>query len=88
MNEKEKAKELIERFMPWSDGVERQEDEDQILEHKYNTKKCALICVEEIIDENQEIDKNNVPDLDTIQKLSERLKFWNKVKQEILDYEL
>jgi hypothetical protein len=46
MTLKEKAKELVGKFMPYADGVDIQEDHDQIEKHLENAKQCALIAVE------------------------------------------
>lgn len=52
MNEKEKAEELVDIYLPWADGVERQEDDDQVLEHLINAKRCAIMCVDELIEQS------------------------------------
>ena len=49
MTPKEKAKELVDKYECYADGVDRQEDNDQIEEHLENIKQCALIAVDEVL---------------------------------------
>jgi len=42
MELKQKAKELVDRFIPFTDGMTRTEEVE-------NAKQCALICVDEMI---------------------------------------
>ena len=73
--QQKKAKELVENYMPLADGVDRQEDHDQIEEHIENAKQCAIICVDEIISELATI--NN----DESFNVSKYGNFWQQVKQ-------
>lgn len=70
MTPKEKAKELYELFNPI---VEKEDFYHDDVEHE-NSKKAALICVDEII---QAIDwhKFEVP--------NKQFEYWQEVKQEI-----
>jgi len=70
MTPQEKAIELVDEFMPYADGVDRQEDHDQIEEHLENAKQCALIAVVEII---------NVLAKD----INPLINYWFEVKKEI-----
>jgi hypothetical protein len=83
---KEKAEELVDKYICYADGVDRQEDHDQIEEHLENAKQCALITVEEI----QKIvpyrpatfinlKTNEVQEIMGFDEGS----YWEKVKQEI-----
>jgi hypothetical protein len=69
MNQKEKAKDLIEKYMPYANGIDEQEDHDQIEEHLENAKQCALIAIYEIF--------NILPDA------PEFWEYWEEVKKEI-----
>ena len=73
MTAKEKAKELVDSFSPYSDYNECDvftQRENQLK----NAKQCALICVDEFIDA---LSFNSSP---TAEGLTE---FYEKVKQEI-----
>lgn len=67
MSPKEKAKELVERFKPYSDY---QEDDcfSEVERMLINAKQCALIAVEELI-------RNSFPGVIKCH--------WEEVKQEI-----
>ncbi len=83
----EKAKELVNKFIDYSDPTFEEEDGDGSLhltfcaiEQFNNAIKCALICVEEIIE--------NISDISTYGssvelKWRERMIYWEEVKQEI-----
>ena len=69
MTPKEKAKELLEKFMQPIDKL-----------HKYpmcfdTAKQCALIAVNEVLNDDWYIT--------TLEDLAERRKYWRQVKQEI-----
>jgi len=68
MTPKEKAKELVEKF-ELIERAERYEDELNLFE----AKQCALICVEEILNDNP-----NIYDSDRLNH-----KYWKEVKEEI-----
>ena len=73
MTPQEKAKELYEKFIIYTD-VDIQNSKVEI----YNTKQCALIAVDEIISELEDIMNF------TGNKLSLKLiKYWKEVKIEI-----
>jgi hypothetical protein len=76
MTLKEKAKELVGKFMPYADGVDIQEDHDQIEKHLENAKQCALIAVDEIIEHIE----NSYHNEDIIKGAKS---YWIEVKQEI-----
>ena len=63
MTAKDKAKELVDRFCKHQSDDYPNSDED------YHAKKCALICVDEIV-------KNTL-------QVSQVLDYWQEVKQEI-----
>ena len=74
--QQKKAKELVENYMPLADGVDRQEDHDQIEEHIENAKQCAIICVDEIIKIAVDISDD----------ITWTKGFWQEVKEEIINY--
>ena len=74
--QQKKAKELVENYMPLADGVDRQEDHDQIEEHIENAKQCAIICVDEILKIAVDISDD----------ITWTKGFWHQVKQEIINY--
>jgi uncharacterized protein (DUF2164 family) len=67
MKPEEKAKELVEKFRRYISA-----DED--LEYEYS-KQCAIIAVEEVIEELSEHQYSNEIDISK--------DFWNEVKNEI-----
>ena len=70
MTPKEKAKELVERFIPFS-------MDNHIEKYAIHIgKQCALICVDEIIKEY-----TTLPHFGELYE--ENIEYWNKVKQEI-----
>lgn len=84
--EQQKAKDLIEKFMPLADGVDRQEDHDQIEEHIENAKQCAILCVDEIINSSPTNPlKGGYIELYS-DMIDEAIVFWQTVKQEIINY--
>lgn len=64
MTEKDKAKELVDRFCKHQSDDYPNSDED------YHAKKCALICVDEILDAVTTI-------------ADKKFDFYTEVKQEI-----
>ena len=85
MTPKEKAKELINKYLPYADGVERQEDEDQIIEHYENAKQCALIAVDEMLNYVSVIERHETADCAFGGSFDgdEYFKFLQQVKTEI-----
>lgn len=78
MTTKDKAKELVEKFYPFaycSDGNNSMNRNYQIEE---NSKQCALICVDEIINANvqEEFEGHMVDEIGAVD-------YWREVKQEI-----
>jgi hypothetical protein len=74
MKAKEKANELVESFLPYSDYNECDvftQRENQLK----NAKQCALICIDEIIKELTEEISPSVHGF--------RHNYWKEVKQEI-----
>jgi hypothetical protein len=69
-NTKEKAKELVEKFMPFISGADRYNTTLGIYDTEIS-KQCALIAVDELIYETQ----FEVPNI--------RQRYWIDVKQEI-----
>ena len=76
MGAKEKAKELVVRFNKYSycynEGSLYIKEGDLI----WNSKQCALICVDEIIKELKDIEKNE-------HYTYERVLYYERVKKEI-----
>lgn len=78
MTPKEKAKELVNKYKPFvycysgSGMLINEEDEGVILN---NSKQCALIAVDEILNDDWYI-----PSFD---EMMERKKYWEQVKNEI-----
>ena len=72
---KEKAAELVEKFLPVALNHEFGKTESQA--QLDNAKQCALIAVEEVI----QIEKHNIASNLLIH--GDRLEFWQQVKQEL-----
>jgi hypothetical protein len=82
MTAKEKASELISKYSmitKWKMGV----DQDYVLEQ---AKKCALIAVDELIDEFCAMDKFIGEAMESIYPLSAYIQYWLEVKQEIKNF--
>jgi hypothetical protein len=71
MTPKEKAKELVDKYLKVSFGVV----EEYIPVPIVFAKQCALIAVDEIIASN--------PNLKWFAKLDDSIKYWQEVKKEI-----
>ena len=72
MKPKEKAKELVDRFTPMATDI----TPIQTIEKDYRwAKKCALICVDEII--------NNFGMTKQFYTSYSAVQYWQEVKQEI-----
>jgi len=70
MTPEEKAKELVNKFRPYSyssDGLNSMEREYQIED---NSKQCALIAVDELINYSEEWDDSE---------------YWQEVKHEVIN---
>lgn len=78
MGEKEKAKELIEKFIPyahfWVHDFGNQKDYN--IERLENAKQCALICVDEMLHVSWFTHKNKI-----------EYRYWQNVKTEIENFE-
>jgi hypothetical protein len=74
MTPKEKAYELFEKFLPILGGIEKK---DWVYFHGEEAKQCALIAVDEIINQ---FDVH--PSVQTHFKY-DKLIYWQEVKQEI-----
>lgn len=68
MTPKEKARELINRYRPYAYGNDNQEDYEQTFYYK----QCALIAVDEILN-----NKNSPLDYES------DIEYWQEVKTEI-----
>tara|TARA_R110000851_G_scaffold302743_1_gene460114 strand:+ start:80 stop:343 length:264 start_codon:yes stop_codon:yes gene_type:complete len=85
MTPKEKAKELVERFL----SLDMYDYEDYVywLE-KENAKQCALICVDEILKANEKISLKGLSETmqtnDILCQLTDNAMYWQEVKQEII----
>ncbi len=71
MTPKEKALELYKKLVIHIQRYDEYVDERS----KFNTKQCALIAVDEILDEIQPFELGY--------EYTSKIKFWNNVKQEI-----
>ena len=72
MTSKEKAKELVDKFLPYSYYHEMDNSMNRNYQQEDNAKQCALICVNEIIDSSKEYFKNTTYD-----------EYWEEVLTEI-----
>lgn len=81
MEEKAKAKELIDKFLPYANKGGYYTDVEYItgIDEIKNAKQCALICVDEIL-EAIDWHENEFPNTE--------IEYWEKVKTEIENYEL
>lgn len=78
MEAKEKAKELVEKFVKYADYL----DENLIPDIDYNAKQCALICVDEIMD-SLDIDSTVFCDFKDYMAIEKLHDYWQEVQQEI-----
>lgn len=69
MRTKDKAKELVEKFLPYSYYHEMDDSINRNYQQEDNAKQCALIAVDEILN-------NCIKDIADVY-------YWKKVKQEI-----
>lgn len=70
MSPKEKAKELVEKFLPYSYYHEMDNSMNRNYQQEDNAKQCALICVDEILSAVTTI-------------ADKRYEYYKEVKQEI-----
>ena len=75
MNAKGKAKELVDRFLPYSYYHEMDNSMNRSYQQEDNSKQCALICVDEIL--KNEHDYTNTPYEEN------NIDYWKEVKIEI-----
>lgn len=93
MKTKEKAKELVEKYIEYT---QEWSEIDGYVINMYNAKQCALIAVDEILNikgnlnfdyvwyEQRETDINNWFDTESIIPIRmHALEYWQEVKQEI-----
>ena len=73
MKAKEKAKELVEKFMPFIEGADRYNTTLGIYDIDIS-KQCALIAVDELIEESYFTDG-----------YYDRQDYWQQVRQEIIN---
>ena len=75
MTPKEKAKELVNKFLQVYDGRVPQ------------AKKCTLICIDELLESNEKISLKDLSETmqtnDILCQLTDNAMYWQKVKQEI-----
>lgn len=89
MTPKEKAKELIEKFYKEiSHGNIIEAEYEELFLYQKSAKQCALICVEEQIknakgNRNEYVNSQSNPV--AISYFVENIKYWQEVKQEIVD---
>ena len=77
MTPKEKAKELVEKFIPYTRVFHEVLGWEDYID---SAKQCALIAVDEIINSNY---KNTLNDLGYRYTVNELNDYWQEVKQEI-----
>lgn len=78
MTPEEKAKELIEKFKPLAFGV----TEDL---YTKNAKACAIMCVDEIISELEEVYQQLSHNVYSKEIIGEHGNYWQQVKQSIIN---
>jgi len=79
MTTKEKAKELVNKFRDFADGIDSETDRFSPNIEKKNAKQCALITVDEILEVVKFYERQNGRLLiDNI-----RVMYWQEVKKEI-----
>jgi hypothetical protein len=71
-NQKEKAKELVEKFMPFISGADRYNTTLGIYDTEIS-KQCALIAVDELIKSSPQKPRS----------YTDTMLYWEEVKQEI-----
>ena len=92
MTSKEKAKELIEKFMPYmycymGSGMLSNDYNEKVAID--NAKKCALITVDEIIKVCPYLDSSNRVDLNELDApIEQYVSFWEEVQIEIQRFKL
>ena len=73
---KDKARELVNRFLQIYDGRVPQ------------AKQCALICIDEILEANEKISLKGLSETmqtnDILCQLTDNAMYWQEVKQEII----
>ena len=81
MTQKQKAKELVDRFRDYSYEYEVINSEEDTQD--WNAKQCALICVDEMIDRFQ-----HIPDVYCLGSIIiDEIKYLQEIKQEIESYD-
>jgi len=75
-NPEEAAKKLIDNFKPYAESDPFYSKEGKYIHHaiQYNSKQCALVCVDKIW---------KAMETAGIDTRSEEYKFWEEVKQEL-----
>lgn len=79
MEAKQKAQELFDKFLPFAEteyghGIKVMKDI-----HVVNARQCALICVGEILHENQSADDRDYSEPNDME-------FWLEVREELLKF--
>lgn len=72
MTPKEKAQELVNKFREFADGIDSETDRFSPNIEKKNAKRCALIAVDEILNNNKILFEDVLND-----------QYWEEIKQEI-----
>ena len=78
MTPKEKAKELVNKFRDFADGIDSETDRFSPNIEKKNAKQCALIAVDEIDRVLQSASTKEDPYVNLLS-----LEYWQEVKKEI-----
>lgn len=73
MTQKEKARELVDKFISYSYFSDGNNSMNRSYQQEYNAKQCALISVDEIL--NDYLNSTYPKDLS--------IKYWNEIKEEI-----
>ena len=80
MTPKEKAKELVDKFYPFTYSAI---NAPKINQKQSDAVKCALVEVDEIIDELTNLFDTSYSENLLVRHTMNRVDFWKKVKQEI-----
>jgi hypothetical protein len=82
MTPKEKAKELLDKFISYSYFSDGNNSMNRQYQQEDNAKQCALIAVDEII--NSSPARSPINDSSDFLAHFKATKYWQEVKQEIL----
>ena len=83
MKPNEKSKELVNRFSPLVFTSEWDDEDEEAVRRLKGAKECALICVDEIINSYESLNKENGTEWNHDNLTFHFLEYWNEVKEEI-----